>query len=1032
MEDRSLSVGERKKIYEQLSKSTNNLNSPTTQKKSSAAPKEKTSDPGNVLQSLKEIVHTEKTKASTLETENKSLKEENAALKQKIDALLKENSTQQPSSPSKEKVQNKSQKTKPPKEQPKEQVQEKPKEQQKVQSNSAPLKKNLSLIRANCPNHRSSLAVFISKSGFAGCYECASLDVGIHPGEVVEIEKKFIVESTSKFHLAISSVTVSTSEVVGTRPQEVVGQKLNQADIFKQNVVLNKKIEADHKKKPFAEANFHASSVQPAPATLDLNQIETQLAKATKEVDAFDTTSKQIDIFQYNVKLNQKVKYSAEKQSHQYTPTSATPIPTVSSSTGGHLRTALPPSRQHPTQIPSGYQVMEVESVIGKQSFLVKSGGVSLQNRNRSDSSSPKLTVDSNNLPLAAYAILLLAKTANSFNVEKSTLTQLHLENNQHLSGFSAIARYFARKYDSLNLYSNDNSVEIDSFVDEAIEIKRKNKSDLSKIEQKLKSKSGYLVGNNLTLADLIVWDALRSLELNGRQVALPKDVESWYKNLNSKPELKEAATTLTSSLPSASRSGSSIPDNQEKIEYIKRVMKDFSISHKEAEELWEKFTAGLYPSGNNDPVAQRQENILSGIEALSKKVESLFKQIPGYSQTEEKTRQIQNKNIQDLIALQQQLDKIQGINSSERVAELQIALLAQLRGLEAKTRELMVQANLMEPTDVGKRFDTITTNLEGIVARLGKLEKSMGISSSNCVFCKAQVSEKEFEMFAPKSHPVCTSCYLKGLYVTGSNRQVQVVTKLEESYEERVTSVASEKDDDLVHYYLTLSGYSTEITKVKVLKPKLEKELVLAEGAPAPKVNTTSGTVNFQPGFVSRFAQATGAVDNQPSTQDLEKLESPLLYYLTVNDLFSTASSQSSQQQQQQKQQAVVNKPTQKSGEEIADSLTLYYMVLNDLVGSSSASQDDSSSDTVKQIRVIVSGELGKYKDTPLKANDLKASSPDQEAFLSRWLALYNNPSKSEIDEFVSKPLPFTTFDAFGSLLKNILFGKTFPRDAK
>jgi len=134
-------------------------------------------------------------------------------------------------------------------------------------------------------------------------------------------------------------------------------------------------------------------------------------------------------------------------------------------------------------------------------------------------------------------------------------------------------------------------------------------------------------------------------------------------------------------------------------------------------------------------------------------------------------------------------------------------------------------------------------------------------------------------------------------------------------------------------------------------------------------------------------------------------------------------------QHQQQQK------KPTASGTgvENVADSLTLYYLTLNNLAAESGSNeQQEPASDTLSQVKAIITQELAKYKDTPLKVNDLKASTPEQEVFLERWLVLYNNPSKSEIDEFVSQSASFASFDAFGFLLKNSLFAKTFPKDPK
>lgn len=177
------------------------------------------------------------------------------------------------------------------------------------------------------------------------------------------------------------------------------------------------------------------------------SEMEKELSSVNQSLAKYDLSQNSGDVFQYNIQLNKKIQLESDLK--QTTAPPSTTSPRAAPVSPG-------PKQDQATSLPPGYIAKEIQTVVGKQIFFVKADGVSVQNEKKVSSLSKlKLFVDPQNLPLAAYAIILLANAKNQFPFEKSTQTHLESETSR-ITGFSAIARFMARKFDSLNLYSRD------------------------------------------------------------------------------------------------------------------------------------------------------------------------------------------------------------------------------------------------------------------------------------------------------------------------------------------------------------------------------------------------------------------------------------------------------------------------------------------------------------------------------------------------------------------------------------------------
>lgn len=333
--------------------------------------------------------------------------------------------------------------------------------------------------------------MWVSESGHAASYEVASQGKGIHPNEVSQIEIRYQEEQSSKLHLTLSvspspspspskpSTPINAPHQTQQQQQAPVSTNLPQTtneitqDVFAYNIALNKKLESERKQKGYVSVESTQNVVINSPGQeISVSQVEQKLNNVNQELASVDLTKQNVDLFQYNIKLNQKINLDSElkKSGSQAAPTPAPVTQTTLKSSGAPLKSSGAPLKssgaplkstsatQKPNQPPPGYIAQEIETVVGKQVFFVKVDGISKQNEQRFGGPKVRLLVDSQNLPLAAYSIVLMAGARSQFPIEKSNQTQLVSETSK-LSGFSAIARYIARKFDSLNLYSKDPSL---------------------------------------------------------------------------------------------------------------------------------------------------------------------------------------------------------------------------------------------------------------------------------------------------------------------------------------------------------------------------------------------------------------------------------------------------------------------------------------------------------------------------------------------------------------------------------------------
>lgn len=175
---------------------------------------------------------------------------------------------------------------------------------------------------------------------------------------------------------------------------------------------------------------------------------------------------------------------------------------------------------------------------------------------------------------------------------------------------------------------------------------------------------------------------------------------------------------------------------------------------------------------------------------------------------------------------------------------------------------------------------------------------------------------------------------------------------------------------------------------------------------------------------------------------------DSHVLYYLSLN----------SEETPQQKQEE--NKGKTKAVAE--DSQTLYYLTLKGVSTSEPTKKKDEDTEqqknkkekeeanaafvdyylalteeivdpVVAEIRNLLQDEFKKYIDKTIEPEMLKIKTNEQKEFLKKWIDLYKKPNVEEIDKFVLEySQMFVSFGSIAFILKNVLFGKTFPRPSK
>ncbi|XP_064460810.1 bifunctional glutamate/proline--tRNA ligase-like [Ornithodoros turicata] len=136
-----------------------------------------------------------------------------------------------------------------------------------------------------------------------------------------------------------------------------------------------------------------------------------------------------------------------------------------------------------------------------------------------------KLTCNTSDPPLVALLALEFSKPSLTVKVDWGKSTCLNVDSGKSLVTPGAIARYFARLAPSSSLYGD--SLLQRSEVDHWLELSGTEPIPrlLQRLNQALATAT-YLVGHQVTLADLSVWGTLYSKGLAGK---LPENVSRWY-----------------------------------------------------------------------------------------------------------------------------------------------------------------------------------------------------------------------------------------------------------------------------------------------------------------------------------------------------------------------------------------------------------------------------------------------------------------------------------------------------------------------
>jgi len=236
---------------------------------------------------------------------------------------------------------------------------------------------------------------------------------------------------------------------------------------------------------------------------------------------------------------------------------------------------------------------------------------------------------------------------------------------NSQLKTTTAIARYLARINPLTKLYS-DNIFEIESVIENTISLQDpKNVSSvLQGIENLVSSKKAkFLLGNSLTLADLVLWETIQVFNV---KITTPS-LKQLMSEIEKLPQLQQAKSELlsqsnqihTKSKEVQPKEKVQIKESKEKVQtkeskekvqtktirliqydqevthYVVKVMRDFNISREEAEEMWVKFMDPIgkvkyiknQSSGDGgDTLKLHQIEILTSLKGLDQRVDVLEK----------------------------------------------------------------------------------------------------------------------------------------------------------------------------------------------------------------------------------------------------------------------------------------------------------------------------------------------------------------------------------------------------------------------
>jgi len=178
---------------------------------------------------------------------------------------------------------------------------------------------------------------------------------------------------------------------------------------------------------------------------------------------------------------------------------------------------------------------VQVETVVGSQTWKVKPSIIE-----------KPCVLYGGHVPLAAKVVSLLGNPKVPLNFvrkEHDLKTMYILEDSTSITGNTTIARCLTRSL-SLNLLHEGNAVvasQIDNFIDFAIFLAEQKRLELlDEFEQTLQTnKTKYLVGNEITLADLVLWEAIKLWKIN---VSGKQQLKSWLTNLEQQSPVQQAA----------------------------------------------------------------------------------------------------------------------------------------------------------------------------------------------------------------------------------------------------------------------------------------------------------------------------------------------------------------------------------------------------------------------------------------------------------------------------------------------------------
>jgi len=300
-DNRTLTTKERCELFEKIGKSSSQLGSQS---------KRSNDSPDALLLKLREVLKSEQERSANLEKENQRLSSLISELQSKITNIPANNVNNNGTIEEKHKKEETPAK--------KEEV-----KQERPKAPNPQLRKNFNLISVSCPENPHLLAVWVNESGKAASHDVASQGKGYSPEEVSQIEKRYLEEQSSKLHLNIEKHTAPPRHPhqASHPPASQHAPSINENDsitlnsdpstteiiknTFSYNISLNKKIEAEHKKKGFVNVESMTNVVISSPPKQgSASEMEKELSSVNQSLAKYDLSQNSGDVFQYNIQLN--------------------------------------------------------------------------------------------------------------------------------------------------------------------------------------------------------------------------------------------------------------------------------------------------------------------------------------------------------------------------------------------------------------------------------------------------------------------------------------------------------------------------------------------------------------------------------------------------------------------------------------------------------------------------------------------------------------------------------------------------------